>query len=197
MAYSQTDQAHIPTTLCDPVLGIKTESAWTGNMPTFFVGIVDEIYPEDDWTAHKQEIASLFKITDSACIFEIKAGSISGRQIDGKRLADDTTRAIEIINKSNCRRMRIVSMGIASSVSIIQAKESLVRGWQIPIREKELQFISLGESKHFTNLNFCKSLCMKQLCKTIQFYNTMDYNPCGYYRSEMAFHKLANWVAIG
>ena len=189
MAYS--DMAHIPTTLREPTLTLGVESAWTGNLPTFCFGIVDHNYTEVAWKTDKQNVLTLFGVSDPAFIFDVKGHGVGGRQIDGHRLADETTRAIQIINESNSRKMRIVSLGRVSNVSMFEAKESLVRGWQIQANEKQLQYLSSGDSKHCANLNFCKALCMKQLCKRIQFYNTMDYNQYGYYKSEMPFDKLA------
>ena len=193
MAYSQAGMAHIPTTLREPTLTLGVESAWTGNFPTFCFGIVDQNYTEVAWKTDKQNILTLFGVSDPAFVFDVKGRGfgVGRRQIDGQRLADETTRAKQIINESNSRKMRIVSLGRASAVSMFEAKESLVRGWLIQTIEKQLQYLTSGDSKHCANLNFCKALCLKQLCKRIQFYNTMDYNQYGCYKSEMPFDKLA------
>ena len=197
MAYSQLDLAHIPSTLRDPTLAFSVEGAWTGNFPTVCIGIIDQTYTEVSWKTDKQNILALFGVSDSTFVCDIKIIGIGGRQVDGQRLADDTTQATKFINKSNSTKIRIVSLGKASANAVFEAKESLIRGWQVPVIDRNLQYLTSGDSKNFTNLNFCKALCLKQLCKRIQFYNTMDYNQYGYYRAEMPFHKLAQRVQLG
>jgi hypothetical protein len=92
--------------------------------------------------------------------------------------------AISGINSVNITQLRIVGLGAGSSGAISDAIESLIRSWNVEWENKSVQFVALGESLDFHYLNFCKSLCMKKLCGVLQYYNTMDYSPFGYLRSE-------------
>jgi len=199
MATTQDQQldAHIPSILRDPALLIQSVPPTTGNCPTIFVGIVDGTsYTHEMWDMHKNLLAALFDITDPNCIGEIKIGSIFRNSVDGANLHQQFKNATDVINQKMITHLRIVGLGIGSSPSVTDALESLIREWKIDSTTKEVQFIALGESPDFHYLNFCKSLCMKKICKLIQYYNTMDYNEYGQLDlSTSPIFKLASVVA--
>jgi len=176
------DNAHIPVSLRDPILKMSAESAITGNIPTIFVGVVDEQYTDGMWQRHLTRLSSLFHINDSKCVGEIKVKNRGQNQneIDGEQLGRDMSAAIEVININVVQAIRIVGMGIHSAIGVHDALESLVRGWNLPWDQKIVQFVALGDSRESDYLNFCKALCLKQICGTIQFYHTMDYNNFGF-----------------
>jgi len=186
MAFSNVQQdAHIPTTLRDPLLVMSFADTSTGNIPTIFVGIVDNMYTNEMWTRHKSRIVHLFNITDQNCIGDVQVHSLAGNLVDGERLGQDMSAAIDEVNRTQTRVLRIVGLGIGSSLAVTEALESLICGWAIPFSEKEVQFVALGESPGCHYLNFCKSLCLKRTCKCIHYYNTMDYNAFGFLRLDI------------
>ena len=154
-----------------------------GNQPTIFVGIVDKNYTEEMWNIHMNRLADLFEITDPSMICQIKVGSLASHFVDGENLHQQIMTAKRAVNQINVTLLRIVGLGIGSSESVTQALESFVREWNIPSNKKEVQFVALGESIDCHYLNFCKSLVLKQRCQTLQYYNTMDFDEHGYFRS--------------
>ena len=150
---------------------------------TIFIGIVNEHYLDEDWEKHKQRFMALFRITDTSFIMEIKISSIEfgSHILNSTKLAEDTTTVMQIINCLETNQLRFLHMGAGHGYAVDDSIESLIRGWDKPEKEKHIQYINHGESKNFHSLNFCKRLCMKQLCGTLQFYNTDDFTNFGYY----------------
>ena len=104
--------AHIPVSLRDPVLELSSALPYIGDLPTVFVGIVDEAYTEEMWKRHAERISSLFQITDPNMVCEIKIRSLGDNTIDGSQLGKDMTAAINALAKTPVEMVRIV--GIAS-----------------------------------------------------------------------------------
>lgn len=183
----QRAAAHIPTDLHDSVLEMRPAKAQTGNCPTFFIGIVDQDYTDEVWNSHKARISSLFDISPDCCC-DIRAGGVAGtKALDIQKLQQKIKGAIDKINNETdgiTSKIRIVGLGQGSSQGLTDAIEALIRGWKRLPNEKSVQFIAMGESEKFHYLNFCRNLCMKELCGALQYYNTMDYSPFGYLRPE-------------
>jgi len=178
------DDESIPSELHSPVLLMQASAAKPGNIPTVFVGIVEEtIYTSDKWEQDKSQIARLFGITDMArWTREIKvSASLSTGMVDRTSLQQQVIAALEVINISNIKSLRIVRLGSGSSISVTKALESLIRKWNIAKSEKEVHFIGLGESDDYQDLNFCKRLCMKEECERLLYYNTNDFDKRGYF----------------
>jgi len=175
------DLAHIPFSLRDPVLKMTSESAISGNLPTIFVGIVDEQYNEGTWKKHVARISQLFRIDNSSYIGEIMAKARGQNRIDGEELARQMTSAIDVINTFGVDTIRLVGLGVHGAIALHQSLESLIRGWDtVPWSQKTVQFVALDDSQDSAYLNFCKAPCLKQLCGSVQFYKTMDYNDYGF-----------------
>ena len=187
-------RAHIPASVKDPVMQMSCVDPVVGDVPTIFVGIVDKNYTDNMWKCISHRLAKLFGISDHNLCCHIKVGSLNPELnldiIDAERLQEQTTKAVTMINqkslnqKSKENMIRIVLLGSTSSPAITDALEALIRGWEVPSDEKNMQFIALGESENYHYLNFCKSLCMKMVYKSLQYYNTMDYNSFGYLRHQ-------------
>jgi len=193
MASPRQDFAHIPIALEGPLLTMTFNDPHIGDCITIFVGIVDETYTDAEWTTHRNRLATLFGITDPSCCIEIQIGNLGDRRIDAGKLLAQTIAATNLINQCKPKVLRIVGLGVGTSEIITDALEHLIRKWDIPLEDKHVQFISLGESRNFHNLNFTRRLCMKQICKTLQYYNTMDYNSFGRLRTDrddVANHQL-------
>jgi len=182
--------AHIPVSLRDPVLTMYSESAFAGNIPTIFVGVVDEEYTDAMWRNHADRLSRLFHINDPNFVRQNKVGNRGQNEIDGEQLGRDMSAAIDVINGNVFDRIRIVGLGKSSAIGVHQSLESLIRGWNLPWDQKKVQFVALGDSKESHSLNLCKDVCLKQVCHTIQFYNTMDYNDFGFL--DLSNRKLAS-----
>ena len=167
--------AHIPLSLRGPVLKLSSEPAHVGDLPSVFIGIVDDDYTEEMWNRHLGQISSLFNISNA---LQIKVRN-RGNMVDGKQLGQEMTRVIDEVNGTH-GMIRIVGMGMHSALAVYQAVESLVRGWDLPWEEKTVQFVALGDSAKRDYLNLCKQMCLNSLCASIQFYTTMDYNDFGF-----------------
>jgi len=142
---------------------------------------VDEQYTPDMWKKHVERISRLFRIDDPTCIAEIMAKAQGQNRIDGEQLGRQMTSAIDVINTLGVGTIRLVGLGVHGAVALHQALESLIRGWDtVPWSQKAVQFVALGDSEDSVYLNFCKALCLKQLCGSVQFYKTMDYNDYGF-----------------
>lgn len=177
----QRTSAHIPMAIQGPLLSMTFEEPIKGDQPTIFVGVTDASYTQSMWDDHKKQFSNLFSIKSSDCIREMKV-ECPGRIIDQTPLLKTMTEITAFINQKKSFMLRIVGLGVGSGEIITDALEALIKQWDIPLDEKHVQFVSLGESVDYHYLNFCRGLCMKQVCKRLQYYNTMDYNSFGYLR---------------
>jgi len=183
--------AHIPIAIQGPLLTMSFENAITGDYSTIFVGVVDANYTEAMWNDHKKQLSKLFGITSLDCIKEMKL-ECPGPIIDQGLVLSRMTEITAFINERKSTILRIVGLGVGSSQVITDALEALIRQWNIPLDQKHVQFVSLGESEDYHYLNFCRGLCMKQVCKNLQYYNTMDFNPFGYLRLDTSIKQPAD-----
>ena len=89
-------------------------------------------------------------------------------------------RAVFHINTGN--RIRIACVGISSTEFFYEAVSYLLNQWKAT--EKKVQFVTTGDSKRNKRLEFCKSLCTSGACNEIEYYDTHDYHPFGFFKSE-------------
>jgi len=174
------NRTDIPVALNDPGLTMCFRDVHTGNLPTIFVGVVDEHYPEARWIEDFDRIIKLFDITDS------RVGGIKitpeqdGAKIDDAKFLREVTEAIAVINKTPDKKIRIVGLGVAGSKRIYETLEHLIKGWKVPVDQKQIQFVAVGDYANYASLKFCKLLCLKKVCAAVEVYNTDDYNDFGY-----------------
>jgi len=183
--------AHIPYLLVDPVIVVRTERPYTGEVPTIFVGFVHEefyqqYYTDRQWQNDAERIGRLFRfdVNNNTFHFKIKTGN-QAEEIDYELLRTQTDEAIQMINRARTKKLRIIGLGFGWSNAIPEALESLIRAWNMPLNEKEIQLVAVGDSKYAHYLKFCQSICLKQLCNQVQYYNTMDYKENGCLRSDI------------
>lgn len=174
---------HVPISLRAPCVTMSWSDPLTGNQASIFVGIVDDTYTNEMWNRDVTRLRTLFGITDDSSVGELMVASIANKMVDSEKLKSDMFSAMELINRSQIQQLRIVGLGVGSSPAVTDALESLLRGWNTPEDCRHVQFIALGESADYHYLNFCKSLSLKKLCKSLQYYNTMDYNDYGFLRN--------------
>ena len=179
---------HIPTALHDPLTLISWENPWSGNIPTIMIGIILEHFLEEDWESQRRRFSTLFNITDPSFIMEIKTRNVGfgSNLLDGTQLKEETTVALHILNCLETTQLRIIHLGMASGPGLNESVESIIRGWNIPAANKQIQLITAGEAAGLFYFNFCKSLCLRRLCESVQYYNTMDFTNFGYFDSNHA-----------
>ena len=173
--------ASIPVNLLDPLLVISWEDAYSGILPTIFVGIVDDNYTDVMFEEHANRLKKLFTV-DPVATASIKISGIQragNNVVDDSALAEAVKAAMHVLNHLETKVIRIVGLGRGSAVVVGHSLEYLIRAWDIEPSQKQIQFVALGESEDFHYLNFCKALCLKKICKTIQFYCTRYYNIFG------------------
>ena len=195
----KSDNAHIPIMLRDSVIMLSSNEVHTGKLFTVFIGVVDENYTKDKWTQHAERVSQLFNFDINYCVIHIQLNGEGRKTIDAAQMGLDVAAAIDQINNKQQERdsfvgLRIVGMGIHSCLAIYNAVEALVKGWIVQGNKKEIQFIALTDSGQGSFLNFCKSLCLKQLCANVQFYKAMDYDMFGYFSKD---HHVMQQIAGG
>jgi len=174
------DNAHIPVSLRAPLLRMSAENAITGNIITIFIGVVDEQYTDNMWEMHFRRLSNLFHIDDPHCFAVIKVKNRGQDEIDAGQLGLDMSAAIDVINANVVQAIRIVGMGNRGAIGVHKAMEALVRGWNLPWDQKIVQFVALGDSQDHVYLMLCQNLCLGQICASVQFYNTMNYDNFGF-----------------
>ena len=200
MLSARYDQAHIPFSLRDALLVMSSNKGYTGNIPTIFVGVVDDDYTEAMWSKHATRIAQLFRLEIESFSYHVKVKGDEGNSINAEQMGQDILQAIEKINSIKQEHnysldlIRIVGMGIHSALGVHIAIETLVKGWNLQWDKKAVQFVALGDSIQGTYFNICKSFCLKKICAQVQFFKTMDYDQFGYYRSDQMNEGFANFM---
>ena len=180
----------IPASLQDPMLRMTAANAITGNLPTIFIGVVDnDIYPESEWNKKRDQILHLFGIDNNpTCVLEIKVKdeqkSVQDGAYYGAQLDPQVKHAIDGINLWGLTpplAINVVTLGAHTIPELQEALESLVRGWNtVSPDQKAIQFITVSGSGK--NLQFCKNLCLKKLCGSVQVYHTNNYNAYGFFK---------------
>ena len=173
-------QVCIPTALQAPVLTMSAVSpaTVTADLPTIFIGMIDDDYTEDTWHNDMQQIGRIFRISGEKNIAQIKIKK-AGAFVNTQEFGNEVIAAGSQINQLKPTAIRIVGLGFATSSFVADALATLIRSWQISPNEKHVQFITLGDSEDCHNLNFCKDLCLKQECKTLQYFSVSDYDIFG------------------
>jgi hypothetical protein len=175
-AESGPRQVCIPTMLKAPMLTMSASNPITQDIPTIFVGLVDNSYTDDNWNHDKQQIGRLFQIT--GLLMEIKV-TMAGEFYNIPEFGNQMSVATGQINQLQIQAIRIVALGFATRSFVTEALAELVRSWQISAVNKELQFITLGDSEDCHCLNFCKDLCLEGRCKLLHYFNVSDYDIFG------------------
>ena len=93
--------------------------------------------------------------------------------------------ALERMNDiPNGSPVRLVLVGPGYTKFILQAIDHLMKMWKAHDGErsvKKLCMVISGDTPSEKHFEQCKQLCLTGVCDSIQFYNTMFYNPFGYY----------------
>ena len=158
---------------------MTAKAAFTGSIPTVFVGMTDELYSDESWSNDKTQIVNLFGIPEQWIIGDIKITKSETGFVNTSQFAQNVRNLSDVINTHKPSQIRIVGLGFGTTSFVADALSAFIRAWNIPAAQREVQFIVLGDSPESHNLNFCKKLCMEEQCKTLQFYSMHDYDIFG------------------
>jgi hypothetical protein len=175
--------AHIPLALRDPGIFMSSrDMATPPDVPTVFVGIINNDFNEETWNNCIDALRKLFNITKHYGEIKVLPSRDESSIVDSNTLGPSMTSALTAVNTGVFEGvgLRIVRIGPNSSLSVFEALESLLKGWRQDFDKKHIQFVTTGDSGDNENFNFCKWICIMRLCNTIEFYNTMDYNTYGF-----------------
>lgn len=157
-------------------------------LPTFILGTISQSYTDEMWKKDVIQVGIHFNLDteDETKVFLIKLISLkdSPTKMDTPNAIKQMEAALEKINTVHC--IRIVRIGVSGSEFDFNAVSYLLKEWILPIGTftKQMQFVTAGDTKNHTFLEFCKSLCVSGVCPEIEFYNTHDYHPFGDFKSK-------------
>jgi len=174
-----------PGNLRGKVLKMTSVDLTTESLPTIVIGTISAGYDEDMWDKDLIEVGAHFHLSvtdDVNNVFVIKMEPLpdNPRVMDSAKAIKLMERAVFHINTGN--RIRIVCVGISSTKFFYEAVSYLLTQWKAT--EKKVQFVTTGDDKRNKRLEFCKSLCISGACNEIEYYDTHDYHPFGFFKSE-------------
>jgi glutamine synthetase type III len=193
-----TNEAHLsffPITLRNSILKLTRTDLTVGNVKhtTIVIGTIAPGYPEDYWKKDVAEVGRHFNLDmttnvhDAPKVFFIKMVPVANAAnvLNSKEAIEQMEIALNAINMG-VQHLRIVRIGIANTSFFFDAVNYLLKDWNCS-GDKYLQFVTTGDDGDNELFEFCKSLCLSEVCKEIEFYNTRDYHPFGYFNSK--WHK--------
>jgi len=181
-------KAHLsffPSSVKGNVLKMTSTSLTIELLPTIIIGTISQAYDENMWEKDVSEVGKHFSLNpddDVANVLQIKMEPLSDdpEKLDSAKAIALIERALFHINTGS--RIRIVSVGISSTSFFFDAVSYLLKEWKS--EDKLVQFVTSGDTSEHTIFEFCKSLCLSGICKEIEFYNTTNYHPFGYFKSK-------------
>lgn len=172
-------------TLRGKVLKMVSTELTTTTLPTIIIGTISPVYDEDMWDKDMLAVGDHFNLNvtdDVNNVFAIKMISTA----DNPKVLD-TAKAIKLMEMAVFKinagdRIRIVRIGISSTEFFFEAVSYLLNQWSA--KEKKVQFVTSGDTDRNKMYSFCKSLCISGYCQELEYYNTQDYHPFGFFKSE-------------
>jgi hypothetical protein len=167
------------------VLKMTSSDLNTAVLPTIVIGTISAAYDENMWDKDMLEVGAHFNLTvsdDVNNVFLIKMEPLSDNPsvMDSSKAIKLMERAVFRINTGNS--IRIVRVGISSTRFFYEAVSYGLNQWTST--EKKVQFVTAGDTKRNKMFEFCKSLCLSGACTEIEYYDTQDYHPFGFFKSE-------------
>lgn len=167
------------------MLKMTSTELTTATQPTIVIGTISPVYDENMWDKDMLEVGAHFNLSvanDVNNVFAIKMESTP----DNPKVLD-TAKAIKLMEMAVYRinagdHIRIVRVGISSTEFFLEAVSYLLKQWSA--KEKKVQFVTSGDTDHNEMFSFCKSLCLSGICQEIEYYNTQDYHPFGFFKSK-------------
>lgn len=183
----------IPPGLKSNVICMQSRPLTGRALPTIFVGTVRPNYVQTMWEMDVQKWRNCLSIGLNQTQIQLQFLPLPDRPealdvsdaIPKVEAAKATLRVLP-----NPTPIRFVILGTGHSAFLHQAIEHLLREWCGPSGEprasKDVEFFIDGDSKSKYLLQFCKWLCISNICDNLTLVNTMDYHPFGYASRE--FH---------
>jgi hypothetical protein len=152
-------------------------------MLTMFLGIICNSYNEYMW---KDDVKKWEHQFVNSPLLEIPMKSVVDlpNVLDAADAIKVTTSALSRMNDvMEPSPVRFVLIGPGHTEFLFSAIEHLLKQWEREPNKKSLRFVVSGDPRQLY-FEFCKKLCLQGTCHSIQFYNTMDYHPFGFYKNE-------------
>jgi len=179
-SHGSKDTAHIPSHARYPTLQMTAAIPLLGNHPTIFVGLLDDTrFTNDKWNIDVRRVADSFQISDTNNFLQIKIARAAPGEVDAHFLDEEFRKAMQAVNRADMQFLRIVPMGIEWNEALFKYLELLIRQWNIPFINKQVQYVVSGDTADYQHFNFCKGLCMQEICHSLQYYHTLDYDQDG------------------
>ena len=154
-------------------------------VPTIIIGTIAPAYTAEMYETDARKVGVHFDldICDSCKVFPIRMQPEHGapRALDTHDAIQQIKAAIKKINELPVDWIRIVRIGARGTEFFFDAVRYLIKEWNFP-GDKQVQFVTAGDTGDQEMFRFCKSLCLSKTCKEVEFYNTQDYDPFGAYR---------------
>jgi hypothetical protein len=180
-AESGLKQVCIPIMLQTPVLTMSTSGPVPQAMHTIFVGIVDNTYTHEHWNHDMEQVERIFPRIDTR--MEAKM-TLVGQFHDIPEFGKQLDVAEGQLNQFNIQAIRIVALGFYTRSYVTEALAHIVRSWAVPAANKQVEFITMGDSEDSHCLNFCKDLCLERRCQTLRYMNLDDCDIFGSLKSK-------------
>jgi hypothetical protein len=179
---SEAFLSFFPGRLRDPVLQMTAVPMTTQLLPTFIIGTIADAYTNEMWDKDVAEVCQHFNLSQGH-YYPIKMIPVEGspKVLNSADAIHQIETALQNIARVESW-IRIVRIGIANTVFFFDAVSYLLKEWQYT-GDKQVQFVTTGDAHDNECSQFCKSLCLSGVCKVLQFYNTHDYHPFGFYKS--------------
>jgi len=176
-------ETSIPMRIRAPGLKMSPSSVQINmHVPTIFIGVIDNDYTAIMWNNDAGKMCKLFSCAlDDAFILKLQSEAEDEECVDSDVLNDSMEQALQYVNSKQAKCIRIVRIGAVNSTSIKDALQSLIEGWSQPPDQKDVIFVTCGDSYDFDTLRFCKTLCLTKKCNSLEYYDTLDYNSFGFF----------------
>ena len=161
-------------------------------MPRLYICSITGIYPENMCDADIKKWDNFFEDDDPLHFL----GAIKLYPVEDTPEAVNTFTAIDQVHEilpklnqiSENMSIRIVVLGVRHSSFPQQAIEYLLREWKGPDGNprtiKNVEFFTSGDTRSHNMEQFCKWLCLSDICTNLVFINTQDYHPFGLVKRE-------------
>ena len=183
---SESHLAFIPEMLYDKVVEMTSVSLNNNAMMTLILGIVCSAYPGSMYKNDVKNWNSKFNTSEIHQV-EFKSHMDSPELMDRSDAITKINEALERMNEiPNGSPVRLILVGPGHTQFILEAIKHLMKMWKVKDgerSEKKLCMVISGDTPSEENFELCKQLCLTGVCNSIHFYNTMYYNPFGYYNN--------------
>lgn len=192
---SESHLAFIPEILFDKVVELTQVPVNYNDMTTLILGIVCTAYPE---SMYKNDVKNWTSKFNTSAIVPVKLKSLadSPNVLNAADAISEINAALERMNTiSNDSPVRLILVGPGHTHFTLESIQHLMKKWKTPDGgerlQKKLHFVTSGDTPSEEMFDLCKQLCLTNVCNSVQFYNTMYYNPFGYYNKPVAVLRVA------